>query len=264
MGLTLTSGTGTGMVFDGGLVSVGGFESSATDYIPNTFTWTAGTLAVTGSTGLIISASSVGKTIDVSGSKTLTVKKTLTVPTGSSLTVSGGSVSAGTFQTSFDQDLRSPGTFTQTQGQTIISGKTTNGGTFNQSGGFFQTSSLVNNGSFTASSAILGAVTGTGTMSVLAGSGVTAGPITQNQRGASDRIDLTVNGRLNIVPQTGLSTVFAISVGALGLLDLADNPLVVNYPGASPQGSIRQWIGQCVCRRNMDGRQRDHFFGGGE
>jgi fibronectin-binding autotransporter adhesin len=96
------------VTFNRGLLSVGSF--SINDVL-GTFNWTAGTLAITGPSGLIISGHTIaGKTLKPA--MTLNVTNTLYVPPDFSLNISGGALTAGFFQLN--------GTFAQTGGSATV------------------------------------------------------------------------------------------------------------------------------------------------
>ncbi|MEX2139371.1 MAG: Calx-beta domain-containing protein [Pirellulales bacterium] len=54
--------------------------------------------------------------------------------------------------------------------------------------------------------------------------------------------DVTIDGRLTLLNGGTTSTVTSLTLGGNGMLDLADNALVVDYSGASPLAAIRERI----------------------
>jgi hypothetical protein len=103
--------------------------------------------------------------------------------------------------------------------------------------GWVTTSSLVNNGSFTqsAGTVTVGAVTGTGSINVIAGV-LTTDSIKQSVLRAS-------TGSIKINAATGnTSNVGSLSILGSSKFDLATKAIVINYSGSSPLASIKSQL----------------------
>jgi hypothetical protein len=84
---------GTMLTLAGGTVSAQTIDTSGN---PGGLVWVSGTLAQTSTSGLTLAATTLGTTLDIQSAQKLSVTGTLTVPTGASLTLDGGTVSANT------------------------------------------------------------------------------------------------------------------------------------------------------------------------
>jgi T5SS/PEP-CTERM-associated repeat protein len=95
----------------GGIVTAGVLDTSS----GGTFTWTDGTLEITGPDGLTIGATGpLGAAVTLGAGKNLSVTKTATIASGASVALSGGSLTAGT--------LANSGTLAWTSGTLGITG----------------------------------------------------------------------------------------------------------------------------------------------
>jgi fibronectin-binding autotransporter adhesin len=109
-----------------------------------------------------------------------------------------------------------------------------------------------------ATALFLGSVNGPATFSgsgtkyfeggVSSAGAIAAGGITIVEQTASVTADyvienaLTISGQVNLRPSASTSKVSALSITSTGRLDIANNSLIVDYPGASPVASIRTAI----------------------
>jgi T5SS/PEP-CTERM-associated repeat protein len=87
---TATIASGASVSLSGGSLTAGALANAGS------FNWTTGTLGITGTSGLVIDAGGpLGASVTLGEGKTLNVTNTATVAAGASLTVDGGSFSAG-------------------------------------------------------------------------------------------------------------------------------------------------------------------------
>jgi len=87
--------------------------------------------------------------------------------------------------------------------------------------------------------ATLGAITGTGSLTVGANSGISASVSATTLTQASLTIE---NTGLVTLTGSGVSTVSSLSISGDGTLDLTTGALVVDYTSTSPESQIRNWI----------------------
>ena len=123
------SSNGSSLTLDGGIISAGALNLNGNSSL---LTWNSGTLNVTGTNGLIINPTGpLGESINIGPGRQLVVTGKLTIPSGTSVMLSGGVISAGVLDLAgdFSRLNWSSGT---------LNGTGTNGLTFD-------TSSLVGN-----------------------------------------------------------------------------------------------------------------------
>ena len=174
---------------------------------PSRFNWTGGNLRITGAAGFSVSpAGPLGANLTLNNSMGLIVTKTTDIPSGSSLACVG----TGAFLTG---SLTGAGALSSDFSGMFV--------------GFDNTSTT-----FT------GTITGTGGLSKQG-----TGTLTVNN--VRIRAVTIQNGTLAIAPNggaDGTSILSTLNILAPGVLDLADNDLIVDYTGPSVESAIRQYV----------------------
>jgi len=89
----------------------------------------------------------------------------------------------------------------------------------------------------TAGAKQIGTLTGTGSTAVLAGASLTTDHVRQAALAVEGTVTIRANGG-----NAGVSRVASLHVGAAGKLDLADNDLIYEYDGVSPESAVRSLV----------------------
>ncbi len=118
---TLFIPTGTNFTLNGGTLSVGTLTPSG-----GTFTWDSGVLSFTGNSSSI-SAGVLGQNVSLGAGQTLAFTQAVSIPAGTDVTLSGGSLQTGSL-------VLAGGSFTQTAGNSSL-GNVSGSGTLVISGG---------------------------------------------------------------------------------------------------------------------------------
>jgi hypothetical protein len=140
---------------------------------------------------------------------------------------------------SFSDAIRqSGGTVNLDLGLTIYSGTLVQ-----QTGGVFTSAGVVNNALFEQSggTASLGAVTGTGTLSIGGGSGPSTTTVKQFSQ---TQIEIDASGLLQVSPNSFFdNTVSTLTITGNGTLDMANNHMFIDYGRlADPIASVAAWL----------------------